>query len=203
MHIAILGSGRMARGLARAWVGAGHRVVIGSRDPQRTAPQLASHLPEVPVTSHAQSLAGAEVVVLAVPFAAARDLLQAHAAALAGRLIVDITNPFGQAPPGLAGMQVHQQEVPTARFVAAFKTNFSATLLEPRFPDGTPRDCFVAGGTEQDRQVVASLVRDVGFRPVDCGGEEHLLALDLMVPLMIALDRACGGDHRSGWQWRG
>jgi predicted dinucleotide-binding enzyme len=198
VQVGILGGGRMARALGAAWCRAGHGVLVGSRDPARLAADWTDRPADVRVGTHAEA-AAREVVVLATPFRATADVVRGHAAALAGKVIVDITNPFGAAPPGVAGIVVHQQALGRpARWVAAFKTNFWRTVGEPAEP---PRQCLIAADDADARRAAAELARAAGLDPLDCGGLEHALALDLMVPLMIALDGRHGGRARSHWRF--
>ncbi len=200
MNIGILGTGHMATGLAAAWAAAGHSVTLGSRDPQAGA---RSGLPSgVRLGGQADAAAARDVVVLATPFRATADTVAAHAAALAGKIIVDITNPFGAAPAGTAGIEVHRHALGgAAHWAAAFKTNFARTVGAPAEPR---LQCLVAADGPQARQAAEELARDAGFAPVDCGDLGAALALDLMVPLMIALDRQhAGGGGRSSWRFVG
>ena len=81
MRIAVIGAGNIGRTLGGKWAAAGHQVVYGVRSPG--APGTASV---------ADAVAAAEVVVLAVPGAAAKDVLATLGAALAGKVVIDATN---------------------------------------------------------------------------------------------------------------
>jgi predicted dinucleotide-binding enzyme len=119
---------------------------------------------------------------------------------LGGKLILDITNPFGAAPAGTAGIEVHRRALGRpARWAAAFKTNFAATIAVPAEPRW---QCLVAAESPEVFGAVAGLARDVGYDPVDCGGLDAAATIDLMVPLMIDLDRRAGGARGlSAWRF--
>ena len=196
-QVGILGAGRMGIGLAVAWAAQGWQVTLGSRTPDALADRLAGAA-GVRCAGHVEA-AGAPVVVLATPWSATAALVRAHADALAGRILVDITNPFGQAPPGRSGIAVHQEALGRpARWVAALKTNFSTTIA---LQDGILRQCLIAADDEGARAVAVALAVAAGFAPLDCGGLDAALALDGMVPLMIELDRRAGGAQRSHWHF--
>jgi predicted dinucleotide-binding enzyme len=197
--IGILGAGRMGRGLGLAWARAGRRVVLGSRDPEGLARGWTGERPpSLGFARHADAVRE-PVVVLATPFRATQELVRAHREALLGKVVVDITNPFGAAPPGVAGVAVHREALGgQARWVAAFKTNFWNTIGAP---DGIRRQCFVATDDPEARAVADELARLAGYEPVDAGGLGNALALDLMVPLMIELDGRYGGGARSSWRF--
>jgi len=81
MRIAVIGAGNIGRTLGTKWAAGGHQVVYGVRSP--AAPETASI---------ADTVATAEVVTLAVPGAAAKDVLATLGAALAGKVVIDATN---------------------------------------------------------------------------------------------------------------
>ncbi len=198
MLIGVLGAGRMGRGLGSAWAGSGLEVALGSRDPQEARSRV-GEVPRLQVTDLATA-AAAPVVVLATPFGVTTDLLPRLADLLRGKVVVDITNPFGAAPPGRSGLWVHQEALGVpATWVAAFKTNFAATVGAPDF---VVRQCLIASDDPEALATTADLARRAGFAPLACGGLDVAPALDLMVPLMLSLDRMHGtGAGRSHWRF--
>ncbi|MFN3421262.1 MAG: NADPH-dependent F420 reductase [Armatimonadota bacterium] len=206
MRIGILGgTGRMGRGLAKAWAKAGHEVIIGSRDIQR-AQQLAQQLAEetggtVRGSSLQLAARDSDVVVLSLPYNVCAQWLQQLKDELRGKIIVDITNPFGAVKGESSGIEENAKALGVpARWVAAFKTNFWTTLEQPVNKDGIVRDCFYCGDDQDAKRIVAELIEQVGYRPVDCGGLKAARVLDLMVPLMIELDRRFGSKAQCSWK---
>jgi len=206
MKISIIGTGRMARNLAIGWLKAGHDVVFGSRAPDSKG-ALTEQAAGSSVMEPVNALRDAEVIVLAIPFTSVETFAREHAAALRHKLVIDITNPFDNLPDNrVAGAELTAQAIGAdARVVAAFKSNFWRTLLEPTDPHtGQRRDVLLAGDDETDKETVASLVDDLGFRPVDCGSLHNARILDGMVPLMIELDqRYAAGAARVSWKLLG
>ena len=199
--IALIGTGRMATGLGTGWARAGHQIVFGSRAPADKQ-HLTADLPGVRVTDYAGALEAATVVVITLPYREVAPFCRNHAAALRERLVIDISNPFDNLPDNrVAGAEITRDAIgPGARVVAAFKTNFSTTLLTPLNADGIQRDVFYAGDDEADKRIVAGLIADLGFRPVDCGGLHNARILDGMVPLIIELDNRYGGAWQTTWK---
>ena len=203
--IAIVGTGRMGSGLGIGLAQAGHVVAFGSREPGEKG-GLEERAPASKVVGQKECLADAAVVFITLPYAEAEPFARQNAAALRGKLVVDITNPFDKLPNNqVAGAEITARAIGDgARVVAAFKTNFASTLLEPIGPDGVRRDTFLAGDSEADKQIVAGLARDLGFRPIDCGSLHNARILDGMVPLMIELDRRyANGSTRASWKLTG
>ena len=207
MKIGILGgTGRMGRGLAKAWAKHGHEIFLGSRDPER-AKQVAEQIAqETGGKLYGVDLATAaregEVVVLSLPYTACADQLKRISSELMGKIIVDITNPFGSVlEKQTSGVEENAKALGVpARWVAAFKTNWWTTLDKPVNKDGIVRDCFYCGDDQEAKEIVAQLIREVGFRPVDCGPLKAARTLDLMVPLMIELDRRWGANASLSWK---
>jgi 8-hydroxy-5-deazaflavin:NADPH oxidoreductase len=203
MNIAIIGTGRMARQLALGWSRAGHTIFFGSRDPANKG-DLLKQTPGATVVTAEAAISAAPLVVLALPFTAVAPFARDQAAALRGKLVVDISNPFDHLPDNrLAGAELTAQAIgPGARVLAAFKDNFWNTLLEPRDPVyNLVRDVHFAGDDVDDKQILALLIEDLGFRPIDCGPLKNARILDGMVPLMLELDRRYASSQgRSSWR---
>jgi len=207
LRIGILGgTGRMGRGLAKAWAKHGHEIFLGSRFPekaQQVAEQIVSETGgKVYGTNLETAAREGEVVVLSLPYRTCADWLKRLSNELKGKIIVDITNPFGAVPEGqTSGVEENEKALGvSSRWVAAFKTNFWTTLDEPVNKDGIVRDCFYCGDDSEAKRIVAELINQVGFRPVDCGPLKAARILDLMVPLMIDLDRYLGGKGSCSWK---
>lgn len=204
MRIAILGTGRMAVGLGRGWLKAGHFVAFGSRRPE-TKTQFQA---EIGADSRVYGIEGAitagEVVVIAVPYAEVVPLVSKHADLLRDKIVVDITNPFAAQPTdGRAGAELTAEVIGNgARVIAAFKGNFSTTLEDPVDHTGQPRDVMFAGDDAESKAVAAGLISDLGFRPIDCGPLHSAVMLDLSVPMVIDLDtRLNGGQRNSSFRY--
>ena len=68
MNVAIIGAGNVGKALAASFKRAGHDVVIASRAAEDAGEAAASTGARI-ATSNASAAAGADVIVLAVPFA--------------------------------------------------------------------------------------------------------------------------------------
>src|SRR5262249_39537643 len=140
--LAVLGgTGKEGAGLALRWANAGHRVVIGSRVPER-ATQAAAAINARLGTERAEGLANAgaasagDIVVLTVPFAAQLATLREVRMALAGKILIDVTVPLvppqigrAQLPDGGSAVVAAQTMLgASVRVVSAFQ-NVAAELL--------------------------------------------------------------------------
>jgi 8-hydroxy-5-deazaflavin:NADPH oxidoreductase len=166
MQIGILGGGRVGGSLAERWEAAGHDVTISTRD------------------TIAETAAGKEAVLLAVPATAAGDVLAA-AGPLESTVVIDATNNLSGGPDGAAIAAM----APGARVVKAFNTVFAQFFAEP--PKPAPSLVY-AGDDAAAKELVAGLIREAGFDPVDAGGSEATAQVEAFAKLVIGIAYAQG-----------
>jgi 8-hydroxy-5-deazaflavin:NADPH oxidoreductase len=198
MQIAIVGTGNMARGIASRALAGGHDVTLVGTDRSK-AEALAG---ELGGSARAGDAPQGEVVVLAVPYPALADVVDAHRDALAGAVVVDITNPldFSTFTPlhldaGSAAQEV-AAAAPDAKVVKAFNTTFAGTLVEGNV-SGQPLDVFIAGDDDGAKATVTQLVEDGGMRAVDAGPLARAHELEALGYLHMALQEPLGTGFAS------
>lgn len=164
MQIAILGAGHVGSTLGRLWHAAGHDVTFAARHadrPQALAAELGERAHAAPA---ADAVADAGVVLVAVPGTAVTEVLQA-AGPLDGRVIIDAANSFGRQQVTLRSLA---GAFPEARWVRAFNSLSASVMADDNHR--TPPWVMFLSGAEEAKPVVAQLIRDAGFDPVDLGG---------------------------------
>lgn len=191
MRMGLIGTGNVGRALARAWAGAGHDVVLGSRDPAARQ-DLAAEL-GVPVVGVAEATAHAEVAVNATPGAESVSVLRtAGDTALSGKVLLDIGVGFTEQPhgmdlshPGVSLAEEIQTAFPEARVVKSLCTMDSVVMTAPAALSG-PSTVFLSGDDPTAKARVAALLTDLGWPPeshLDLGplhtarGQEHFALL--------------------------
>src|SRR3954452_22198017 len=96
MEITVVGVGRIGGNIARRLAGAGHRLTVTfARDEDALrafAQEIGAAVAPLPV-----AVAGAEVVVVSVPWGTLPEVLE-QAGSLDGRIVIDTTNQFGPGP---------------------------------------------------------------------------------------------------------
>jgi predicted dinucleotide-binding enzyme len=132
MHITIVGTGNMARGIASRMLAGGHTVTLLGHESGK-AEQLAGELDgQVATGTVGDALAG-DVVVLALHYGVAREVAAAYGDQLDGTIVVDIANAveFSNFEPIIVEAGSAAEEVasaaPGARVVKAFNTTFAGT----------------------------------------------------------------------------
>lgn len=211
MKIAILGgTGKMGTAFSKVFTKVGYEVIIGSRDIQKSraaADEIKKvvHGARVSAADTENAAKSGEVIIIALPYRAVAPTVIPIREAFANKLLIDITNPFDALPPGSSSAAEENLKAlgGSCKIVAAFKTNFWKTLDHPTSPDGIQRDVLVCANDEEAKQAVFKLIEQIGFRAVDCGDLKAARTVDLMVPLMIDLDRRYKGDNFSSWKFLG
>lgn len=175
MNIAILGSGMIGGTLARHFIAAGHTVALAnSRGPESLGP-LAAELGAalLPMTKEAAAAFG-EVVVLATPWRQSEALPSPEA--VEGKIVVDAMNPYAPDFTLYAldrpSSVLTAERLPGARLVKAFNSIWFKHLQEEARKD-TPveerRVIPLSGDDAEAKRVVAGLVEQIGFGPLDIG----------------------------------
>jgi predicted dinucleotide-binding enzyme len=162
---AIIGLGNMGKGLARRLAGKTELVLAG-RD-SATANAFADTLPAgVTVLDQAAAIAQADIVIVALPYAAALDFVRSTD--LSGKVVVDISNPLKADFSGLtighttSAAEELQAAAPAARVVKAYNTIF-ASLFDLPVDQTATVPVFLAGNDEAAVAAVEKLVEASGF----------------------------------------
>jgi 8-hydroxy-5-deazaflavin:NADPH oxidoreductase len=187
--IAVIGAGNVGRTLATAWAAAGHRVLVGSRTPEKEeAPAGTS------VTDPEAAIEGSRVVVYTIPGAAMPDVLAAHAPALDGRIVIDATNNMASGQAGELSALGH---LPAGALgFRAFNSVGWENMANP-VVGGVTADMIFAGPDGAERETVGALIADVGFRPVYAGADPAAFAaVDSLAGLWFALAFGRGYGRR-------
>jgi predicted dinucleotide-binding enzyme len=189
MKIAIVGKGSVGSALEAGLSRIGHDVHAVGRD-------------EIAVKDAAE---GAELIILAVPFAEVSKVAGQIQKASAGKIVIDVTNAL-TATMELAvdssvtsGAEELQKKLPHAAVVKAFNTAF-ATAMATGQVNGEQLAGFVAGDNDEAKVKVLSLVQDLGFDPVDAGPLANARLLEPLALLNIKLGFVQGYGPNSGFR---
>ena len=201
MHVTIIGTGNMARGVGSRVLAGGHELTVMGKDEER-ARAVADELNGDVRTAVSGDPLDADVVVLAVYYPDARDAVQQNAGALAGMAVVDITNPVNESfdalvvPADASATQELAKLAPDANFVKAFNTTFATTLKGGEVA-GQPLDVLIAGDDDEAKERVATLARDGGLNPIDAGGIARARELEALGLLHMQLQEPLGTGFQS------
>jgi NADPH-dependent F420 reductase len=175
-------------------------VTIGSREAERgraAAAQLSDRLGGTTIAGadNRAAAGAAEIVLLAVPYAAQRATVEEVRGQLDGKILVDATVPL--VPPKVSVVQLPNGESAVAavaqylgdkvRVVSAFQ-NVSAQHLGDL---DHPVDCdvLICGDDLAARKVVIELCEDVGLRGIHAGPIRNSAAVEALTSVLIAINR--------------
>ena len=192
--ISIIGSGNMATAIGTRAAQHGHTVEIMSRDTAKAQAAAVQIGAAATVGTYGDRPAG-DIVIVAVLYQGAVDVVAHFGDALAGKILVDITNPFNADASGLVttqGNSVSQQiaaAAPTsAHVVKAFNSIFRHIIAEDE-----PLDVFLAGDSADAKTPFAAFLRSLDLRPLDVGGLEMTYVLEWAGILLMGLARNGAG----------
>ena len=175
--IGILGSGLMGGKLGTLFARAGHEVVFSYARSERKLQKLARDAKgNARAGTPAEAVDDADAVLLAVHWSRVDDVLK-QAGSLSGRILMTCSLPMNANDTRLvvghtsSGAEQLAKKARGAKVVSAFGTVPSEVLFavyDARRKATRPHLAF-CGNDDHAKKVVASLIRDVGFEPVDAG----------------------------------
>ncbi len=190
--VAIIGAGQVGANLARALAAKGHTILFGVRNAgsDKTRAALAALRTSAVATSIPDAIAYGDLIVLAVGWPDAGEIVRSHAAQLKGKILIDATNVFGEAAQaGKSAAETLAGLAPEAQVVKCLNTIGAEHLADPVF-DGKPATMFLCGDDVEAKTFAAWLVENLGFEVVDAGPLANAGLLEAMARLWVALARS-------------
>jgi NADPH-dependent F420 reductase len=194
------GTGAEGSAIALRLGHAGYRVIIGTRDSAkgvRVTAELNTLLgtEAIAFSGNAEAANAADIVILTVPYAAQRSIVQEIAAALEGKILIDATAPLVppkvsnvQLPPGGSAVaQIQHTLGDKVRVVSAFQ-NVAAHKLR-RLGADVECDVLVCGDDVQARSLACELIRRMGLRAIEAGPISNSAAAEALTSLLIFFNR--------------
>jgi 8-hydroxy-5-deazaflavin:NADPH oxidoreductase len=199
--IAVLGgAGKEGGGLALRWAHAGHQIIIGSRSLER-ATAAAAEINDALGRDAArgaeniEAARAAEIVVLAVPYAAQLATIEQVRDGLSGKILIDVTVPL--APPkvsrvhlpegGSAVEAVQKLLGPEVRVVSAFQ-NISAHHLK-NLSHRIDCDVLVCADDKAAADTVVDLAKAIGLGAWNAGVLANSVVAEALTSVLIALNQ--------------
>jgi predicted dinucleotide-binding enzyme len=184
MRIGLIGAGRIGGNAGRLFTQAGHEVLFSfSRDRAKLEVLAAEVGNDARTGTPREAVEFGEVVMLSVPWATVDGALEA-AGPLDGKVLIDTTNQFTRGglvelPEGLSAAAFNARRAKGARLVKAYNTLTAAFQAEAAHRPASERVAmFFAGEDGEAKNVVAGLIRDSGFEPIDVGGWEQVWIME-------------------------
>lgn len=199
--ITIIGAtGNLGSGIAYKLARAGYSVIIGSRSAEKAekaAVVLTERVgrPVKGMENGAAAVAG-DIVILTVPFASHRIMLEVVRDGVRGKIFVDATVPL--VPPRVARVQLpadgpvakQAQEFlgESVRVVSAFQ-NIAAAHLQDDEQHAVDCDVLVSGNDPKAREVVVQLAGAMGMRAWHAGAIDNSSVAEALTSVLIFLNK--------------
>jgi len=194
------GTGDLGTGLATRLLKAGFKVIIGSRTLEKAQQAERSLGKNSKGMLNKDAALQGEIVILTVPFAHQRDIVEECKTELKGKLFIDTTVPL--MPPKVATVQLPSEgsaaEIAQnildddVRVVSAFQ-NISAELLQS--DKEIDCDVLVCGNKKEWRQEVIDLVNALGMKGWHAGMLPNSAAIEAMTSVLISINKHHAISH--------
>jgi len=204
--IAVLGgTGKEGKGLAVRLARSGFQVYLGSRTPEKAtgvATELISQLNRDVVIigcSNIEAAEKADIIILAVPYAAHRATLETIREALTGKLLIDVTVPL--APPkvskvqmpsaGSAAQEAHEILGEDVQVASAFHNISYERLMRD---EEIECEVLVSGTSREARNATLELVTAAGLIGWDAGPIENSVVAEGLTSILIGINKKYGSS---------
>ncbi|HME56427.1 MAG TPA: NADPH-dependent F420 reductase [Candidatus Lokiarchaeia archaeon] len=194
MKISIIGTGNVGGALGQVWANQGHEILFGSRNAEDDRVQTL--LEKVSNGACAGTIQEAaefgEVVVLAVPWHAAQEIVESISEQLNDKILIECSNPLKPDMSGLAvdadtsAAEMVANWAPGAKVIKAFNSTGAGNNLNPVY-GAEPISMFICGDDAGAKATVSDLTAQIGYDVVDCGPLSAARLLESLAMLWISL----------------
>jgi len=172
----------------------GDEVRFVSRDPERVTSILRQRSIRATAAPLRRAAVDADLVVLATAWHDTQAVLAA-AAPLDGKVILSVVNPETDDSPLAIGHSTSAAEeiarlAPGARVVEAFNGTYAQAI--DLAPQATTQTVMYCGDDAAARDLVASVIRRLGFDALDAGPLRNARYLEPLAALVVYLVRTAG-----------
>jgi predicted dinucleotide-binding enzyme len=178
MKIGVIGAGHIGGTAAKLFVEAGHEIAIANSRGPETLKDFVAELGERATAVTVDEAANfGDIVFVSIPFGKYKDL---PADAFAGKIVIDSNNYYPDRDGHFKELDSDEttstemlaEHLNGARVVKAFNTIWFEHLRtqgNKKLPVDERRAIFVAGNDDEAKKIVAGLIEEIGFAPVDTG----------------------------------
>jgi Predicted dinucleotide-binding enzymes len=212
MNITVLGTGMVGQTVSKRLVELGHKVTMGTRNPDstlsRTEPDRMTGItfsewhkanPQVCLVTFSESVKGADLIINATSgFASLEVLEMAGESALDGKVLLDISNPLDFSkglPPSLfvcntdsLGEQI-QNRFSGLKVVKSLNTMNAYIQMNPGLLPGD-HNVFISGNDKGAKAIVKDLLISIGWREqtiIDLGDITSARGTEMLLPIWVRL----------------
>ena len=197
--IAVIGAtGNMGSAIAKSLSKGNNRLLLFANNPDKVQ-ALVSEIKNVNTTADVEAYEcpanaswEADVIILAVPYAAEKEIATKIKEQANQKIVISIANPLNETYSGLttspntSAAEELQKLLPNSKVVKAFSSTFAADFSTPVI-DNKQVDALIAGNDTDALETVSELVTTAGFNPIVAGELTVSRTLENMALLLIQL----------------
>jgi len=208
MKLAVIGSGNIGKSIG-AWAsGLGYDVIFSAKNAEHAKEAALAAGKNAKFAETNEAVKQADLVLLAVPYSAVKEVMTNIGPLLKGKVLIDATNPLNADYSGLAvGFTTSAAEeiaklAPEAKVVKAFNTVFASVFASqnPKIK-GNKISVFYASDDADAKKKVADLINGMGFDAVDSGPLKASRNIEPMALLNIGLGYSMGHGTSVGFSF--
>jgi 8-hydroxy-5-deazaflavin:NADPH oxidoreductase len=198
------GTGNLGGALALRLGAPGVKIIIGSRDAEKTKTAVEALKPklragEIVGATNREAVKDADFVVIAVPYEGHAQMVSDLKGQLAGKVVIDTVVPLKKVrpfvPPAGSALQEAQQILGDEAPVIGALHNISAVDLGDI--DSPLGDVLVCGDNAEAKQKVIEIVQRIGATAYDGGPASHAYVIEGLTGVIIYLNRKYKSKHGS------
>ncbi len=146
-----------------------------------------------------------DIIIVATPYEAEKEVAEKIREVATGKIVISISNPLNSAYNELvtsadtSAAEELQKLLPNSKVVKAFNTTFAADFATLVIAEKQV-DSFVVGNDQEAVEIIAELVKTVGFNPIVAGELPVSRTLENMTLLMISLTMKYNYNWLAGWK---
>ena len=203
MKYGVLGTGMVGLAISNRLAELGHEVMIGTRDPSRSADKLKTLQGAVKTGTFAQAAAFGEILFNATGGAVSMEALNmAGGSNLKNKVLIDISNPLdfskGMPPSLFVGntdslAEQIQRAFPGLRVVKTLNIVTAAIMVKPQIVASGDHDMFLCGNDAAAKETVTGILKEFGWTHItDLGDLTAARAMEMYLPLWLRVWSALG-----------
>lgn len=187
MKIGIIGSGNVAQTLGKAWMNAGHDVLVGARN--------VKSYEQLKFGTQQEAASFGDVVLVAInPWTEIEAVVTSLTQELKGKTIIDVSNniDFSTGVAALAFTdrsmgEAVQSWLPDSHVVKTLNITPAAMMVQPSESGIIPAIGWLSGNGRGAKQQVAALLTDLGWTEVVDLGDIHQSTLQESIGLTLSI----------------
>jgi predicted dinucleotide-binding enzyme len=171
MNIAVIGTGNIGGRLAKVWASKGHRIFLGTRNPDDEKIKNIINVNPKNISAHSPVAAAqqADVILMALPASAAFEGTK-QLGDIKGKILVDSMNAVFRKPAGyIKTSEAIRAASGNDHIVKCFNWIGAENMDNPHYGNEVA-DMILCGNHAEDKKIVKQLAEDCGFNVYDIGG---------------------------------